>query len=177
VSILFREGVDRPHRLTQRVAVAAAIACERVASVSPGIKWPNDLVVGAGKLAGMLSQAGGRSGRVEYVVVGIGINVGWAPPEAIRLPDGVDPGALLTAMLEALDELGDAHDDEYRRRLTTLGGRVRVERHEDTVIGTAVDVLADGRLLVRPDGAPVDGSADVVIDTGDVIHLRPAPGG
>ena len=172
VSILFRQGVEHPHRLTQRVAVAAAMACERVASVTPGIKWPNDLLLGSGKLAGMLSQAGGRSGRVEYVVVGIGVNVGWAPPGATRLPDGVDAGALLTAMLAALDELGDAHDDEYRRRLLTLGQRVRVERHADSVTGTAVDVLGDGRLVVRPDGSS-DGAGDVFIDTGDVIHLRP----
>lgn len=176
VSLLFREGVDRPHRLTQRVAVAAAMACERVAHVSPGIKWPNDLLVGSEKLAGMLAQAGGRSGRVEYVVVGIGVNVGWAPPGAARLPEGTDPGAVLDALLGVLDELGDHHDEQYRQRLVTLGQSVRVDRHQDTVTGQAVDVCDDGRLVVRPDGAPDDGSGDLRIDTGDVVHLRPTTG-
>src|SRR3954466_13886918 len=55
VSILFREGVDRPHRITQRVAVAAAVACERVAGVRADIKWPNDLLLGEAKLAGILA--------------------------------------------------------------------------------------------------------------------------
>jgi BirA family biotin operon repressor/biotin-[acetyl-CoA-carboxylase] ligase len=173
VSILFRSGADRPHRLTQRVAVAAAIACERVAGVSPTIKWPNDLQVDGAKLAGMLSQAGGRAGHVDYVVVGLGVNVSWAPPGAARLPDGVDPGVLLDALLAALDEIGDQHDAEYRRRLVTLGQRVRVDRHQDSVVGVAVTVLDDGRLVVRPDGAPDDASADEPIDTGDVVHLRP----
>lgn len=176
VSMLFREGIDRPHRLTQRVAVAAAMACERVAGVGPGIKWPNDLLVGSEKLAGLLAQAGGRSGRVDYVVVGIGVNVGWAPPGAVRLPEGTDPGEVLDALLEVLDELGDHHDAHYRQRLVTLGERVRVDRHHDSLSGWAVDVADDGRLVVRPDGAPDDGSADLFIDTGDVVHLRPAAG-
>jgi biotin-(acetyl-CoA carboxylase) ligase len=86
----------------------------------------------------------------------------------------VDPAEVLDAILAALVELGDNHDDEYRRRLVTIGQHVRVEMMTGDVIGTAVDVLADGRLVVRPDGDPDGERATVVIDTGDVVHLRPS---
>ena len=57
VSVLFRHGFDptRPHELTQRVAVAAARAAERVAGVVPDLKWPNDLLIDGAKLAGILA--------------------------------------------------------------------------------------------------------------------------
>jgi BirA family biotin operon repressor/biotin-[acetyl-CoA-carboxylase] ligase len=173
VSILFRTGLDHPHRLTHRVAVAAAIAVERVTGLRPTLKWPNDLLLDGLKLAGILTQAGGSGGRVEYVVPGLGMNVRWAPPGAARLGDDVDPADVLAEILVVLDELGEEHDDEYRRRLSTLGQRVRVEMITGELVGTAVDVLDDGRLVVRPEGSPADGSADVAIDTGDVVHLRP----
>jgi BirA family biotin operon repressor/biotin-[acetyl-CoA-carboxylase] ligase len=167
VSVLFRQDVGRPHRLTQRVAVAAAIATERVAGVRPELKWPNDLLLDGLKLAGILAQAGGEAGRVEYVVVGLGLNVGWAPPGAARLPEGVDPAGLLDALLVALDELGDDHDAEYRRRLGTLGQLVRVTTAGGDLVGEAVDVLPDGRLVLASPGRPA-----IAVDTGDVVHLR-----
>lgn len=174
VSFLFRSGLDHPHRLTHRVAVAAAIASERVAGVrGVGLKWPNDLLLGGEKLGGILTQVGGSGGRVDYVVPGLGLNVRWAPPGAACLGPDVDPAAVLDALLVALDELGDDHDAEYRRRLVTIGQRVRVELMTGELLGTAVDVLEDGRLVVRPDGAAADGSDLVAVDTGDVVHLRP----
>jgi BirA family biotin operon repressor/biotin-[acetyl-CoA-carboxylase] ligase len=173
VSFLFRTGLDHPHRVTHRVAVAAALACERVAGVKADLKWPNDLLLGGEKLGGILTQVGGSAGRVEYVVPGLGLNVRWAPPGAACLGDQVDPAAVLDAILLALDELGDDHDAEYRRRLATLGQRVRVELMNGELLGTAIDVLADGRLVVRPDGASPDGTDVVAVDTGDVVHLRP----
>jgi BirA family biotin operon repressor/biotin-[acetyl-CoA-carboxylase] ligase len=169
VSILFRTGVERPHRLTQRVAVAASMACERVAGVHVDIKWPNDLLLGERKLAGILAQAGGAGGTIEYVVVGLGLNVRWAPEGAACLGSNVDPVAVLGAVLAALDELGDAHDAEYRARLVTLGQRVRVTTAHGDIVGVAVDVGPDGRLGVRPDGETTLRE----LDTGDVVHLRP----
>jgi BirA family biotin operon repressor/biotin-[acetyl-CoA-carboxylase] ligase len=173
VSFLFRTGLDHPHRITHRLAVAAAVACERVSGAQVGLKWPNDLLLGGEKLGGILTQVGGTGGRVEYVVPGLGLNVRWAPPGAACLGPMVDPAAVLEAILLALDELGDDHDAEYRRRLVTLGQRVRVELMNGELLGTAIDVLTDGRLVVRPDDASPDGIDVVAVDTGDVVHLRP----
>ena len=173
VSFLFRRGLDQPHRLTHRVAVAAAVAAERLTGLRVDLKWPNDLLVDGKKLGGILTQVGGHAGGVDYVVPGLGLNVRWAPPGAACLGPDVDPADVLDALLAALAELGDDHDDEYRRRLVTIGQHVRVEMMTRDIIGTAVDVLADGRLVVRPDGDTDAERATVIIDTGDVVHLRP----
>jgi len=170
VSMLFRSVPAFPHELTQRVAIAAAIAAERVAGVHAVLKWPNDLLVDGAKLAGVLAQsATGPEGL--HVVVGIGLNVGWAPPEAARLGDGVHPLTVLAAMLEAYDELDAEIHDSYRSRLATLGQQVRVERADGAVEGRAIDVERDGRLVVLDDCAVTHR-----IDTGDVVHLRPRQG-
>ena len=173
VSILFRRVPAHPHELTQRVALAAAIAVEATTGVRAVLKWPNDLLVDtdgeARKLAGVLAQAGAVDGRLDHVVVGIGVNVSWSPPEGVDLAGAVAPLDLLAALLEALDALPDDIRDLYRARLATLGQRVRVERAGDHVVGRAIDVEPDGRLVVLDDCAITHR-----IDTGDVVHLRPA---
>lgn len=169
VSLLLRQVPDHPHELTQRIALAALDALDEVAGVRAGLKWPNDLLVDGAKIAGVLAQAGVVDGRVDHVVVGIGINVGWAPEGGARAGDGVDPLELLAALLRAFDSLpADVHD-RYRERLVTLGQRVRVERPADVLEGRAVDVGRDGRLAVL-DACAITHH----VDTGDIVHLRPA---
>ena len=169
VSLLLRDDGDRdipahPHELTRRVALAAAIACEQTTGVVPALKWPNDLLLDGAKLAGVLAQAG--SG---FVVVGIGINVGWAPPDGALLRDAVTPEELLDALLVAYDALPADITSLYRSRLGTLGQHVRVELPGDRFItGRAVDVEEGGRLVVLDECAITHR-----IDTGDVVHLRP----
>jgi BirA family biotin operon repressor/biotin-[acetyl-CoA-carboxylase] ligase len=172
VSLLFTDVPDSPHVLTQRVGVAATIACERIAGVRPVLKWPNDLLLDDRKLAGVLAQAS-FAGERRAVVVGIGINVGWAPPDAARLGDGVDPLDVLVAMLTAYDELPSDVWQPYRERLGTLGRAVRVELTSaaeggGVVEGRAIDVERDGRLVVLDDCGITHRFA-----VGDVVHLRP----
>jgi BirA family biotin operon repressor/biotin-[acetyl-CoA-carboxylase] ligase len=170
VSILFRHDLDPPHRLTQRVALAAARACDAVAGVSVTLKWPNDLLLDGAKLAGILAQvSASRPGPPDAVVVGLGLNVGWAPEGAARLPRGTRDEVLAALLAELAAAPADLAG-EYRRRLATLGQRVRVELAGGTTLeGTALDVEADGRLVV------VDACAITHrVDTGDVVHLRPA---
>jgi BirA family biotin operon repressor/biotin-[acetyl-CoA-carboxylase] ligase len=164
-SILFRDVPEHPHQLTQRVGLAAARACSELAGVSPVLKWPNDLLLDGRKLAGILAQAGGTG--TEYVVVGIGLNVGWAPEEAARLGDGYDPLDVLHAMLVAFDDLPDDITDTYRASLATIGQSVRVELSASEVVGRALDVLPDGRLVVLDECGVTHR-----FDTGDIVHLR-----
>ena len=69
--------------LTALSAVAVCRAVQRVTGVRPQIKWPNDLVLGGRKLAGILTEMSleGESGHVSHVVVGIGINVHQQPED------------------------------------------------------------------------------------------------
>jgi BirA family biotin operon repressor/biotin-[acetyl-CoA-carboxylase] ligase len=167
VSMLFRDVPAHPHELTQRVALAAAQACRDVAGILPTLKWPNDLLVEGRKLAGVLAQAGGPGPTPQYVVVGIGLNVGWAPDDAAKLGDGYAPAEVLDAMLAAYDRLPDDLTDAYRAALSTIGQTVRVELADSAVVGRALDVLADGRLVVLDECGITHR-----FDTGDVVHLR-----
>lgn len=184
VSVLLRPAMrpDAVHLLTMAAGLAMADAVEEAAGFAPTLKWPNDLLVGTRKLAGMLTEAEVLDGEVRAVVVGIGVNVQWDefPPEiaetatACNLVAGHDVSrdALLEAFLaryaERLDDL-DAVPEAYRTRLGTLGRRVRIELADDEFEGVATGVLGDGSLVVLAD----DGVRRVVT-AGDVVHLRPA---
>ena len=146
-----------PALVTLAAGVAAAEACEAVAAVPVRLKWPNDLVTEEGaKLGGILSELVDGA-----VVVGLGVNLTWAPPGAARLGPGVDRDRLLYAWLEALDRQDDVLS-RYRERCATLGRRVRVEGPATTVEGVATDVDEEGRLVV-------DGRK---FHVGDAVHLK-----
>jgi BirA family transcriptional regulator, biotin operon repressor / biotin---[acetyl-CoA-carboxylase] ligase len=162
VSLLFHDVPAHQGELTRRVGLAAVDACRQSAGVSATLKWPNDVLVGDRKLAGILAER-----RAATVVVGLGLNVGWAPPGAARLGPDVDPLDVLSALLVAFDRLPADVTARYRQTLATLGRRVRIELVDGVVNGTATDVDPDGRLVV------VDSCAMTHrIDVGDVIHLR-----
>ncbi|MDQ1429531.1 MAG: BirA family transcriptional regulator [Actinomycetota bacterium] len=182
VSVLLRSPSDAGGASAGRAVMAAGVALtravEQVAGVSAALKWPNDLVVGDRKLAGLLAERDG-----EALVVGSGCNVNWEsfPPElaasatACNFEAGrpVDRDALLVAYLSALaDALADppAVLDAYRDRLATLGRRVRVEQAGAvSVEGEATAVGDDGALVVRDDTG-----LQHTITAADVVHLCPA---
>ena len=197
-SVLLRPTLpaDRLQVLTMAAGVALAEAVEATFAVVGALKWPNDLVVGDRKLAGLLAEADlGGDGSVRAVVVGVGCNVtqpsfpsdlaATATSCAIEAGAAADgfggDGArardrLLDAFLGRLAHhvgaLGEV-PDAYRARLSTIGRSVRVDLGNRVVEGIARDVDVSGRLLVDPPiGAPL------VVSVGDVVHLRalPTPG-
>jgi BirA family transcriptional regulator, biotin operon repressor / biotin---[acetyl-CoA-carboxylase] ligase len=174
VSVLFRPARlkdDRRHLLTAAVALASARACTSVAGIFPEIKWPNDLLMGDRKLAGILAEA-----EHDAVVVGVGMNVASAPPGAVSVDEAarrpVARGELLGAILEDLE--GWYRDlpsvaAAYRLACGTIGKLVRVELPGGAVAGQAEGVDDRGHLLVRrEDGSVLDVAA------GDVVHVRPS---
>lgn len=165
VSFLFREVPDDPGELTRRIGLSVVLAAEGLGVTSVGLKWPNDALLDGAKFAGILAQRA-PSGAV---VVGVGVNVGWCPAGAARLGGVHRPEEILRAMLVAYDRLPPDVMTEYRTRLLTLGQRVRVERPTDDVVGTAVDVDDQGRLVVLDECAITHR-----LDVGDVVHVRPA---
>ena len=178
VSILLAPAGERPHDVVRAVALAAVRACRETCAVEVSLKWPNDLCVGTDKIAGILAQRGRRAdGSGDFVVVGIGVNVGWAPPGAASLSSAgwerpVTPAELCDALLAELDAaLALGHDDlhaDYVAHLATLGQRVRIETADAALVGTAEAVDAEGRIVVRGDDGNVSS-----FDTADVVHLRP----
>lgn len=169
-SILLRPGLERRSLLTATVALAGAAACEVAAGVRPDLKWPNDLMVGDRKVAGVLAEADG-----DAVVVGIGINVSWPDelPEEIAATAtalnhvtgrAVDRDEVLDGLLAALDQRYPALDviDELRRTCVTVGRHVRVDLGDRQLEGEATGLDDDGALIL-------DGHR---ILAGDVVHLR-----
>ena len=207
LSVLLRPPARVASATTMATAVALAEAVEEVTGVSPGLKWPNDLVVadegGDRKLAGILAEADWPAGATisagwrepsahdrAVIVVGVGLNVSWPEDDeaisdvadtAVALnwvtPEPIDRAGLLVAFLRHLDRIygelvrGGPRTviDEWRRRSATLGRLVRVDLGVDDVVGTAVDVTAEGHLVVDP----LEGQRRTFA-IGDVIHLRGA---
>jgi BirA family biotin operon repressor/biotin-[acetyl-CoA-carboxylase] ligase len=187
LSVLFRPDLEPSdlHLCTAAVALAAAQACDEVAGVAAWLKWPNDLVVAAAKLAGVLAEAEFAEQAVRSVVVGIGINVAWPGPPGVGgtcladLRPGappVDRDLLLEALLAALaprrhqldaPEGRRALAGELRERCATLGARVRVELGGEQVVGLATEIDDAGHLVVLTEQGPR------TLAAGDVVHLRP----
>ena len=165
LSALLRPPVEPNHLLpiTGFCGVAMCNAVERVAGVRPQIKWANDLVLGGKKLAGILTELSmeGESGALQYVIIGIGVNVAHTPEDfpaelgdiatslAIETGQSISRAALAAAMIEELDALYMAllrhrmqpYLDAYRRDCLTIGREVQLlwEDVHEKVLATGVD--------------------------------------
>ncbi len=172
-SVLLRPGV-LPLRVAATTLLAGAAVCGaiRAQTCCPAmIKWPNDIVIGSKKVCGILTEMSAEMERVEFVVVGIGINVNnTAFPENLRnkatslkLETGapVRRVALMQEILRRLEKLlkenavsfTPAFLKEYKAVCVTLGREVRFEREGALVSAVAEDITPEGELAVRlPDG-------------------------
>jgi BirA family biotin operon repressor/biotin-[acetyl-CoA-carboxylase] ligase len=182
-SILLRPDVapDQLQLVVACVALAARAALVRLSGVRPALKWPNDLIVGDAKIAGLLAEIVAVDERLA-VVVGIGVNLTHEGPAnvestSVRAASGVTitPPALLDIVLDELEVRRALLDsgggqttlrDEYQRGLVTLGQLVRVERTHDVLVGLATSVDEFGQLIVVVDGK------NVAVTVGDVVHVR-----
>ena len=178
LSVLLRPPLP-PERLLPVTALAGVAVCaavERVCGVRPGLKWPNDPVLNGKKLCGILTEMSleAETGRVQSLVLGIGVNVGQGPedfsPEVREMATSllqalgqpVSRPRLTAALLEELDRAyaallaGDlsAYLAAYRRDCVNLGKTVQLipfgggERET----AQAVDVDGEFSLVIRGSG-------------------------
>jgi len=167
VGNLYSSTVLRPHCAAARAAELGFVAALAVADIVPEgratrLKWPNDVLVDGGKVAGiLLESAVGQSGEVQHVVAGIGVNVGFAPD----LPDMRYPGAALGGTVEtALEKLAAALAQrlaQWRRdgfavvrgdwlaKAGPLGAEVDVKLGDELVRGRFGGVDGEGALLLE----------------------------
>lgn len=163
--------------------VAAADAVAATTGIRPGLKWPNDILVGDGKLGGILTEVAAPD---PVIVVGLGLNVTLTAAEA---PDPratsllmlgstmLDRSALLGSILAELTaridrwKIADGPDAgliaDYRDRSVTLGRQVRALLPGDReIVGTATDIDDVGHLHIDT------GGQSVAVSAGDITHLR-----
>jgi BirA family transcriptional regulator, biotin operon repressor / biotin---[acetyl-CoA-carboxylase] ligase len=170
-SILLRPEL-RPQEATQ-LTVASATALRRAiqqqTGLRPGIKWPNDILAGGKKVAGILTELNAELDRVRYVVLGIGVDVnlgpGEFPPElrktatSLKIESGktISRSELATAILRELDadyaRISDgkftAVADEWEAHCQTIGRQVTIQIGDRKIRGRAESLDDDGALLLR----------------------------
>ena len=145
--------------LSLRVGLAAAQALDRFAAEPIRLKWPNDLYIDRGKLAGILVEARWREQSVEWVAIGLGVNV--TAPENLATAAGLEPGT------ERLDVLGDLVP--LIRAAAQTSGPLRADEREefnarDLARGKACIEPAIGRVAgISPTGELLVALADSVI--------------
>jgi len=165
---LYSSTILRPACSAPRAAELGFVAALAVADMVPAgrdvrVKWPNDVLVDGGKIAGILPESAiGAGGEVEHVVLGIGVNVAFAP----QLPDMRYPGAALGGSVEeALEKLTAS--------LATRLAQWRLKGFEMIraawlakagPLGLEVDVRL-GQELVRGRFAGVDREGALLLDT------------
>ncbi len=164
LSLVLRPSKDKLPYIVMLAALAVTDAIKLVSGLSCDIKWPNDVLLGARKVCGILIH--NELGAAPFTVVGIGVNVNLdvaafpdikdiAASIAAAAGGPVDRARLLKLLLEDIERRYVSLDapqpvfDEWRRRLVTLGRTVTVSGVGTEFSGVAEDVAADGGLLVR----------------------------
>ena len=138
--------------LSLRVGLAAAEALDRFAPEPIRLKWPNDLYIDQGKLGGILVEARWREQAVEWVAIGLGVNV--QAPKNVETAAGLEPGTdrldvlgeLVPAVLAAARATGPLQADEMEK--FDARDLARGRRCVEPALGRVAGITPTGELLV-----------------------------
>lgn len=138
--------------LSLRVGLAAAEALDRFAPEPIRLKWPNDLYIDQGKLGGILVEARWREQAVEWVAIGLGVNV--QAPKNVETAAGLEPGTdrldvlgeLVPAVLAAARATGPLQADEMEK--FDARDLARGRRCVEPAVGRVAGITPTGELLV-----------------------------
>jgi BirA family biotin operon repressor/biotin-[acetyl-CoA-carboxylase] ligase len=169
------------YQINMAVSVAVSRAIFTLFGLKAGIKWPNDQLVRERKICGILMEVSAEVGRLNYAVVGLGINANirlsdipaeWRSTSLSQeLGHDVSRSELIQRILleieEAYEKMGSREIyEDWRRRSVTLGRAVRITSSSGDLIGVVEDLNEDGALLLKTE----NGCQRVL--AGDCIHLR-----
>ncbi|ANE47940.1 biotin [Paenibacillus swuensis] len=178
-------------QLTLLSAVALCRAIKAVAPVDAGIKWPNDILIGGRKVAGILLESSAEDERLQYVVAGIGVSVNLTstdyPQElreiatSLRIAGGetVDRAVLIRTFLQQLEYLYELYTEEgfapikslWEALNVTLGHPVSISGATGVVEGVAMEIDDLGALLIKDNSGK-----RVKVYSGDVQITGNLPG-
>ncbi len=163
VTLILRPDAGRLRALSMVVPLAVCRAVEAVTPLRPVIKWPNDVLLGERKLAGVLIEGESSGAELVHALAGIGLNVNDPidDPEIATIATSLsrelgEKTSRETVLAALLNELEDAYNappsDVYsgwRSRIVTLGQSVRLTFRDDVHEGVAEDVDTEGSLILR----------------------------
>jgi len=176
LSLLLRPDGEAAKNVTTLTSLVAVCVCEAIAAVAgvePSIKWVNDILVGDRKLCGILLEMSmvAELGQVDYVVVGVGINVHYQASDfPVELRERVTSLAMLTdepmsrarLAAELIDRLAEMYASladpsdyvaRYRARSATAGREILILRGGESRPAFAEGIAEDCGLQIRyPDG-------------------------
>ena len=189
LSVILRPHLPPRHapQITLTAAVSLAETVGAFVPSTPAIKWPNDILIGGKKLAGILTEAACDTARIEYVILGIGLNVNYrrdAMPQELReratsiadaIGENVSRESVFARLIHDMDrcygELEETGFETLRPRWKAyfgLRGRtVRVEHQGQTFLGRAIDIDPEGGLIVEDER----GQSHTIV-AGDVIPVE-----
>lgn len=189
LSVILRPQLP-PHQaplITLMAAVATAEAIERYSGIRPMIKWPNDLLLGGRKVAGLLNEIRSEADRIHFVILGIGVNLNVDKkvfPKEIRslatslkqeMGQTISRKDFLSSLLLLLEEWyslflregGEVVLKAWRSWAQIRGKSVVVRSFGETLRGIAIDIDSEGALLLKTE----DGKTRRVV-AGDVEYSR-----
>lgn len=187
MSVLFRPTAEQSKDVVLITTAASVAICRAIRLVlheEPEIKWVNDVYLRGRKICGILTEAVSdfESGRIDTVVVGIGINYHVPEdgfPEELRdiagsvctadnlVPRNTLAAAVLNELFSLYEGLSErTYMEDYKRWSNVLGKEVRFSSGDDWEYGTAIDIDDDGGLVVR-----MKNGGEQVLRTGE-ISLR-----
>jgi BirA family biotin operon repressor/biotin-[acetyl-CoA-carboxylase] ligase len=175
---------DIPIIMSSRVNFMASTVLSKILrdlfGIECKVKWPNDILVGGKKIAGMLSEMEAEADFISFINIGIGINVNNEPffkePMSTSLKKllgrNVPRREILHNFLELMREKikSGKYDDimnEWRKNTVTLNRDVKIVTTSGEFFGTAVDVDENGSLILRQP----DGKIKTVL-FGDCFHIN-----
>ncbi len=189
LSILLKPNfeISQTSLFPMATSLALAKAIEKVLRIKPELKWPNDLMIKGKKVAGILIDVALESNKIDYLVIGVGINFRIQPEKISRLIKNgkkYDVDSLVKKNQEAnpvvlvqqfLYELEQVYNQvisnqinnipkEWAKRSTTIGRKVSVETNTGIVTGKATGIAKNGALILSNKGK------NVQVLSGDVVY-------
>ena len=170
-------------------ALALAVAIEKTFSITPELKWPNDLTINGKKIAGILVDASLESNKIESLVLGVGINFNVNVKEIKKMlketPNfygvtslsehkiDIKPIQLVQAFLVELERIYKTLNtkqikkiiSEWSKRSSTIGKNVELNTVNERIKGKAIKIDDDGALVVS------DNNKTHRVIAGDIVHL------
>ena len=161
-------NADNIFPLTMILAVSAIDTIKEMTGLNVLIKWPNDLYINRKKLAGILTEFSIKEGSVEYVIIGLGLNVNWMPGEgdgilypatSILAESGrrVSRDELLTGILRRFEisyekvlsgKIDELHS-RWRDLSFVIGKEVEVISLDEVIKGKAIAIDREGALILE----------------------------